>query len=311
MKVHGILLIAALLISFCLPPGVSRAETSGGDPDQRALADRERKEKLGPWEFNLMLYWWLSGPTGKLTTADEVTHINASAFELFDLSDNAGALFFYASFVREKFGFFVDLAYGNLGVPIDPQKVELGPLAIGLEDLRFDTDHVTVEFAALYRFARWFRCEEEDRPRWKRPSLGLDAFTGFRYTHNDLRLNGNVVSTFTVGNAELWREEQVLAVQDLSDTIYPTIGLRIVAVPVDKFSILLQGDIGGFGAGVDLALHTIASVAYTFRVTGNWYMGIIAGYRALNEQSTSGEGPDRTEIDLTLHGPWFGLGFHY
>jgi hypothetical protein len=87
--------------------------------------------------------------------------------------------------------------------------------------------------------------------------------------------------------------------------------LRIVAVPVNKFSILLQGDIGGFGAGVDLALHTIASVAYMFRIAGNWYMGILAGYRALNEQSTSGEGPDRTEIDLTLHGPWFGFGFHY
>jgi hypothetical protein len=62
---------------------------------------------------------------------------------------------------------------------------------------------------------------------------------------------------------------------------------------------------------VDLALHTIASVAYTFRLTGNWFMGIHAGYRALNEQSTSGDGGDRTEVDLTVHGPWFGFGFHY
>jgi hypothetical protein len=189
--------------------------------------------------------------------------------------------------------------------------VELGPLTIALEDLRFDTDDVRVEFAALYRFVRWFRCEEQDRESWKRPSLGLDAYAGFRYGHTDLRLNGNVVSTFTVGNAELWREERALAVQEDDDTIYPILGMRILAVPVDKFSILLQGDIGGFGAGVDLALHTIASVAYTFRITGNWYMGILAGYRALNEQSTSGEGPDRTEVDLTLHGPWFGFGFHY
>jgi hypothetical protein len=240
-----------------------------------------------------------------------VTNINASAFELYDVSDNSGALFFYASCVRERFGFFVDLAYGNLGVPIDPQKVELGPFSIGTENLRFDTNHVTVEFAALYRFARWFRCEEKDRPRWKRPSLGLDAYTGFRYTHNDLSLSGNVVSTFTIGSAELWRQERLLAVQEEDDVIYPTMGIRILAAPVDKFSILLQGDVGGFGAGVDLALHTIASVAYRFRIAGNWFMGIHAGYRILNERSKEGSGEDRTETDLTLHGPWFGFGFHY
>ena len=40
-------------------------------------------------------------------------------------------------------------------------------------------------------------------------------------------------------------------------------------------------------------------------------MGIHAGYRALNERDEEGSGPDRTETNLTVHGPWFGFGFHY
>jgi hypothetical protein len=278
------------------------------DPVGKGTAKEERR---GPWEYNFMVYWWLSGPTGKITTGDEVTHINASAFELFDLSDNAGAFFFYGSFVRKRFGFFVDLAYGNLGIPIDSQTLELGPLSVDLEDLRFDTENLSVEFAALYRMARWYRCDEEDRSRWKRPSLGLDAYAGLRYAHTDLKLDGKSVSTFSLGGVEIWREERTLSAQDAGDTLYPLVGVRIVALPVNKFSILLQGDVGGFGVDVDLALHTIASVAYTFRLTGNWFMGIHAGYRALNEQDREGSGPERTEIDLTVHGPWFGFGFRY
>ncbi len=311
MKTGREMLIPFLLCAFCLLSGVlcsAWGEPGPADPVEKEAAEEGRR---GPWEYNLMFYWWLSGPTGKITTGDDVTHINASAFELFDLSDNAGSFFFYGSFVRKRLGFFVDLTYGYLGVPIDSQKAELGPLRVDLKDLRFDTENISVEFAALYRIARWYRCEEEARPRWKRPSLGLDAYAGLRYAHTDLKLDGKAVSTFSLGGVELWREERPLSAHVDDDSLYPLVGVRIVALPVNKFSILLQGDIGGFGVDVDLALHAIASVAYTFRVSENWFMGIHAGYRALNERDEERSGPDRTETDLTVHGPWFGFGFHY
>jgi hypothetical protein len=40
-------------------------------------------------------------------------------------------------------------------------------------------------------------------------------------------------------------------------------------------------------------------------------MGVHAGYRALNEQDREGSGRERTEINLTVYGPWFGFGFRY
>jgi len=105
-------LIPLLLCTFCLLPGVLCSAWGDPGPVDPVGKQAVKEEKRGPWEYNFMVYWWLSGPTGKITAGDEVTHINASAFELFDLSDNAGAFFFYGSFVRKRLGFFVDLTCG-------------------------------------------------------------------------------------------------------------------------------------------------------------------------------------------------------
>jgi len=314
MKKARILFAAALFFSVCFCPGILGAESrpsleepKGTDPSAIEGTSGEHD----PWKFSLMLYWWLAGPTGEITKGDDTTTINATAFDIFNLSDNAGALFFYADAMRDRFGLYVDLAYQTLGVGLDPQQTKIGPLSISLNDPRFDTENITVEFALLYRFARWFQCKQQDRYRRDKPSLALDALVGFRYAHSDISLRGSIDTSISIGGTEIWTNTRPLSVRDVSDIVDPILGFRMIALPVEPVFVFLQGDIGGFGAGTDFAWHTIASLAYLFRLKDDWFMGIHIGYRALGTRDEEGSGPDRSKIDLTLHGPWFGFGFHY
>jgi hypothetical protein len=70
--------------------------------------------------------------------------------------------------------------------------------------------------------------------------------------------------------------------------------------------VVLAGDVGGFGVGSDFAWSFLALFGYQWEASGiEW--AILAGYRALGQDYTTGSGAQRFRWDVTMHGPVLGF----
>ena len=74
----------------------------------------------------------------------------------------------------------------------------------------------------------------------------------------------------------------------------------------------MRADVGGFGAGSDLAW----SVLGAFRYDTPWKLGradvaVLAGYKVYDVDYSSGTGKHRREFDEQLRGPALGVAFTF
>ncbi len=143
---------------------------------------------------------------------------------------------------------------------------------------RTDLDLLIVDVTAGYRF-----------------SPIVEAFAGMRVT--DLGARIDLV-------------EPLSRKFEGSDTFYdPIFGARVMA-PLDegrKWWLQSRGDIGGFGAGTDFTWQAMANVGYK---PSEW-ISIWGGYRALGQDFDEAGAQEKFAMDLTYHGPVFGVGFHF
>ena len=66
--------------------------------------------------------------------------------------------------------------------------------------------------------------------------------------------------------------------------------------------LLFAGDVGGFGVGSDFAWSVTGLFGYKWQAgTVEW--AILAGYKALGQDYTTGSGAQRFRWDTTMHGP--------
>ena len=143
---------------------------------------------------------------------------------------------------------------------------------------RADLDQLIIDVTAGYRF-----------------SSNFEAFAGLRAT--DLSAK--------IGLGDPLRREF-----EPSKTFYdPIFGARVMA-PLDegrKWWLQGRGDIGGFGASMDFTWQAMAHVG--FKPT-EW-ISIWGGYRALGQDFDDAGAQERFGMDVTYHGPVFGVGFHF
>ncbi|MBW1817507.1 MAG: hypothetical protein JRJ60_10130, partial [Deltaproteobacteria bacterium] len=87
----------------------------------------------------------------------------------------------------------------------------------------------------------------------------------------------------------------------------PLIGGRYLWKMADKWTMILRGDIGGFGIGSDFAWQAVGMIDFQ-----PWkHVSFIAGYRALDMDYESGSGLDAFKYDVLMHGPVLGINFRW
>ena len=72
--------------------------------------------------------------------------------------------------------------------------------------------------------------------------------------------------------------------------IDPIIGLRTIGTLGDRLSLAAAGDIGGTSQSSDYSWQAIGLVGYRFGLFGNNNANLVAGYRALHQKYTDGNG---------------------
>jgi hypothetical protein len=146
-----------------------------------------------------------------------------------------------------------------------------------------------VEFGAGYRLGTWPLSPSVY------PALAFDVLAGGRYVWLDLGID---ISGGPLGGDDV--EHDV-------DWLDPFVGGRLLLTLSPRVSLVVRGDVGGFGVGSDLTWNLVGNVQYHLSRT----VSLDAGYRALSIDYEQGSGTDCFRFDMILHGPMLGAVFHF
>jgi hypothetical protein len=142
-----------------------------------------------------------------------------------------------------------------------------------------------LEFGGGYHLGDWSLAGEG------KPSLSVDVLAGGRYVDLDTGI--------TI--------ENVLDVDRSKDWLDPFVGGRLRLDIIDRLSVSVRGDIGGFGAGSHFTWNMAAILAY--QVSQRISTGV--GYRILDINYSEGTGANAFRYDVQMRGPVLGLNIHF
>lgn len=178
------------------------------------------------------------------------------------------------------FGIIVNGVWGKVTAD-ESLMADLGPLEVDV-----DTRVSFLDAAASYRFAPIETCPDT--------ALTIEPYVGLRHTTVSLKARIN--------------DRRRETTMDFTD---PLVGVRTVWDLGTDWQAMLQGDVGGFGVGSDLAWNLYALGGYRFGLFGENDATVFAGYRALGQDYESGSRRSSEAWDVVTHGPILGLVTRY
>jgi hypothetical protein len=243
-----------------------------------AAEAKEGRAVHDPWAFNLTLYMWFPGLDGNFSAGPLDDSISLSFIDIADKMSSFPMAFnghFEAHY--ERLGFYLDGNY--MGMDFEPHFDHISKgssLELGIMD-----------YGVSYRLFGSPASERIDRWEEKSGTNILDIYAGGRtiWLGTEVEFKG-------IGSSS-----------GSSSFSVPLIGGRIDAEFLPKWFMLLDGNIGGFGAdNVNLTWSALGAVGYRTTLFGV-PSSVEAGYKALNLDVDSGA----VAADVTLNGPFIGL----
>lgn len=230
-------------------------------------------EETEKWKFNLApFYLWAMGMNGHATIGENISQVDVD----FDqITDNLEAVFIvhFEGMHESGFGFLTDINYVSLG---GTQSLPVNTT------LDVDMDMTIVELSGLYRMQKG-----EDL---------FDLIAGVRYVKIDMGLN---ISSATPLNG--------LSLSPEIDWTDPLIGARWMRDVNEEWSLLVRGDIGGFGVSSNFTWQALGLVEWK----PYEHTSFIAGYRILDLDYEEGSGAKYFRYDVRSQGPLVGVNFKW
>jgi hypothetical protein len=242
-----------------------------------AVAAEEKPAEQSGWEFKVAPYMWAISMNGNATVKGQEADVDVSFSDIWDELNFAFMMEYEAR--KGHWGLWGNTIYANLGnsngnvngIEIEPTVNSLWQGAGG-----------------FYRLGTW---DLTDASGKNAPSVTVDTYFGVRYTYLDLRLD--IKGFDNIDGDKQWVE--------------PLVGVRTRWDLSERWTINLTGDIGGVAFGSDFAWDALGLIGYRFSLFGEDNAGAFAGYRALSQDYSDGNGDDKFEWDVTLYGPVLGL----
>lgn len=228
------------------------------------------------WVFQVTPYAWAAGIKGDVSPFRRAptVHIEKSFGDVLEDLNFGGFVNIWAR--NERFVFSGDVMYVNLS---ESKVIGRLPIVGPTPGLSADVD--TAQFSATLQAG--YRLYDA-------PNASFDLLGGARFWHLWNKVSVNYAN-------------RSVSVKSDFGWIDPVIGARALVRMNDKVSFLVQGDIGGFGAGSDFTWQALATVNYSF----NDKFTASAGYKALSvDYEKNGH-----VFDTTLSGPVFGVTYRF
>ncbi len=229
------------------------------------------------WQVQLTPYFWALALEGDTKVRGIKGEPDVSFHDIWDNLDYAAMI--EGEVRKGRFGVFANTIYADLGLDADADGI----------GIRADATASWSGVGGFYRLGPWTVLPEAGAFA---PKVVVDPYAGIRYTYLDLKLkvrNGGPQGS------------------DDQDWVDPIFGVRTLWQIGEKWSVTALGDIGGFGVGADFTWQAAGMVGYSFDLFGEDNARFLAGYRALYQDYSTGNGDNEFEWKMTLHGPILGL----
>lgn len=212
-------------------------------------------------------YVWIPNVAGDIRLGAQGIPLDLDAGDLLDVFEFGGLI---RGEVRHKsgWGLSVDYIFADLGTGVD--------IVVG--DVDADIDAGILEIAAIRRF--------------ESGADAIDIYAGIRRWDADVDL---VVDTFffdgNITTGDQWTD--------------PMVGVRYLHPLSERWRLIAQGDIGGFGVGSDFSWN--AALGVSLAISDRSQIQIV--YRTLNvDRESPGIGASSpVDLDLTIQGPLIGF----
>ncbi|WP_086608359.1 outer membrane beta-barrel protein [Erythrobacter donghaensis] len=231
---------------------------------------RENREK--DFTFILSPYVWMPVVAGKVGgTEPGALDFTIDTGDLLEAFNFGGLIH---GEVRHKSGW---------GVAVDYMFADLSTGgSIGIGDLTTTVDASILEVTVL-----------------RRVDLGdnaLDLYGGIRRWDSDVVVDVDIpVIGFDILTGDTWTD--------------PIVGARYQHRLSRKWQVLVQGDIGGFGADSDFTWHAVAGVDYTLSQRAS--VQLVYKRLSVERQSPRIGGGAPVDLDLTVQGPLIGFAYRF
>jgi hypothetical protein len=265
-----------------------------------ALAEPPPPE-AGNWDFAITPYIWLPAMTGEAAVKGRSVEIDTTVGDLFTETDFVFAVQAeFAAWYKQRFGMIFNGQWMALkqddnslqpgdGPPFSPPGG--GP---GFFPVEFDLKNNMgfFEFLGGYRVGTW-----ELGSGAGAPTLSFEPVVGLRVNHMRIKLKpeGNLED---LAQSKTW--------------VDPILGgrLQLAFGPERHWQFKALGDVGGFGAGSDLAWNIAGLLGYEWRFKKHDF-DLALGIRALSIDYEDGSGDAEFKWDVIQWGPVLALGFKF
>lgn len=261
-----------------------------------------------PWTFTVTPYAWVTLLDGSATVKGRTTDVDVGYSELWnivrhsEIPEDLMALMGHFEARKGRFSVFADVVYLKIGLDagmtrsrgVDALNASVGASA-GLK-----VQMVIGEVAAAYEIARWGYSAT--------PGSGtaIDVFGGARGWWQKADASLDASGTLNLGGLSL-NADRTLTASESVGWIDPLVGARLRHQLTPSTTLLVSGDVGGFGLASNFTWQALATINYEFYVRNNVTWSGMIGYKALHVDYSRGSGFDHYQYDMTMHGPVFGV----
>jgi hypothetical protein len=241
---------------------------------ETASSESQVKHPDSDLHFGVAFTLWLPGIDGTLGVGAVTQNVSATFIDILDNSNTVFGFGGAAEYRGEKFGAYLSGYWSTVEVDV------AGPAGT----ITNTSDIGLVGFGVLYEVGRWavdHTATDDLPPR----DMTLTLYGGARFTSISIEIDFPILPT--VSNSRTW--------------VDPMIGAKFTYPFSQNWSMVIGGDIGGFGAASDFAWAALAAISWDFHIK-SMPSSLQFGYLAIGDDYTTGSGSDRFEWDTVLHG---------
>ena len=239
------------------------------------------------WQLSIAPYVWGTALKGDVGVGRTESSVDADFKDILDHLN--GALMLSLEARKGRFGLLSDSIFADLG----------DNTASGSDQLKIDAGAKMFiqSLAGTWRVGTW---RLADFASTGPLSVTLDPYAGARYTFLRAELMGKL------DLPDLGIDARRTAQQD-EDWVDPIAGLRTIWNLGERWSLVAAGDVGGISTSDQYSAEAWGLVGYHFGLFGRTSADLFGGYRVLKQKYEKGNGRDRFDWDMTIHGPIAGL----